>query len=184
MSRLRELLAPLPVRFDDRRLWLRAAIGLALRAVALELAWAPLRAAFAWGVLRSLALVGIAAEAARPGALAVGPTTFDITVRCTQIEVFALVVPLLWDRSLGTGRNLGRIAGLGLAMYALGVVRIDLSIALYLAGVPWAWAHDVCLGVCYFAVLAATLALGAWTGAPATPWRARAIRARPGSSRA
>ncbi|MBW2454397.1 MAG: hypothetical protein JRI68_07795 [Deltaproteobacteria bacterium] len=168
--RLGDWLALLPVRVDDRRLWLCLGLGVLLRAVVLEGTWMPLRTAMAWCVAQSLSMVGMAAELVAGPAIALGPhTTIGLTVRCSHIEVFALVLPLLWDRSATASRNLLHIGAVGAALFAMGVARIDLSIALYLQGVAWEWAHDGLLGVCYFAVLAPILSRGAWRGTAEVP---------------
>ena len=80
--------------------------------------------------------------------------------------MLALLGPLLWDRSKSLGRNLGALAALGAGLLALGVVGVDAAIALFSWGVSWIWAHDVLLGVCYFALIASTLRRGAWLREP------------------
>ncbi len=167
LSRLRGWLALLPVRIDDRRFWICAGLGVLLREAALQGSWMPLREAMAWAVTHTLNLLGMAAQLVEGPAVVVGPHTIGLTVRCSHIEVFALVLPLLWDRRLSGLSNLLQIGALGGALFVMGVLRINLSIALYLQGVPWEWAHDLLLGVCYFAVLAPILHRGAWLGAPA-----------------
>lgn len=163
--RLGDWLALLPVRVDDRRLWLCLGLGVLLRTIALQGTWIPLRTAMAWCVAQSFSLVGMAAELVTGPAIALGPhTTIGLTVRCSHIEVFALVLPLLWDGRASASRNLSRIGAVGAALFVMGVARIDLSVALYLQGVAWEWAHDGLLGVCYFAVLAPILSRGAWRG--------------------
>ncbi len=172
LTRLRVWLALLPVRIDDRRFWICAGLGVLLREAALQGSWMPLREAMAWAVTHTLNLLGMdllgmAAQLVEGPAVVLGPHTIGLTVRCCHIEVFALVLPLLWDRRFSGLGNLLRIGALGGALFVMGVLRIDLSIALYLQGVPWEWAHDLLLGVCYFAVLAPILHRGAWLGAPA-----------------
>jgi hypothetical protein len=167
LSRLRGWLALLPVRIDDRRFWICAAIGVLLREAVLQGTWLPLREAMAGAVAQTLSLMGTAAQLTEGPAIAIGAQTIGVTVRCSHIEVFALVVPLLWDRSLSGPQNLWRSAALGGGLFVMGVLRIDLSIALYLQGVAWPFAHDLLLGLCYFAVLAPILHRGAWTGTQA-----------------
>ncbi len=163
--RLGDWLTLFPVRVDDRRLWLCLGLGVLLRAVALQGAWMPLRTAMAWCVAQSLSLVGMAAELVAGPAIALDPhTTIGLTVRCSHIEVFALVLPLLWDGRASVRRNLSRLGAVGAALFVMGVARVDLSIALFLQGLSWEWAHDGLLGVCYFAVLAPILSRGAWRG--------------------
>ena len=166
VSGARAWLALLPARIDDRRFWLRAALGLALRALALLGSWWPLRAALAWAVGRTLALGGATVALADRATLLVGSTRVETTVTCTHVEVLALLAPLLWDRSKNLGRNFGLLALGAVAAFVIAVARVDLAVGLLTLGVPWLWGHDVLLGVCYFAVVAATLHHGAWMGRP------------------
>ena len=52
------------------------------------------------------------------------------------------------------------------AIVAVGIIRIDLAIALHTQGVPWVWAHDVVLGVFYAVVVALSLRPNAWLRGP------------------
>jgi hypothetical protein len=162
-ARLRAWLALLPVRVDDRRFVIRACLGLLLRWIALSFDWWALRGALARAVVSTLRPLRIAIDARDGARFAIGAQLVDVTVPCTHIEVFALVAPLLWDRRRTGAENLVRLGGVGVAVLALALVRIDLAVVLLRAGVPWVVGHDVVLGVGYFALLALTLKAGAWT---------------------
>ena len=164
----RAWLALLPARIDDRRFWIRAAVGLGLRALVLQGTWWPLRQALTSVVARTLAWSGLAAQMVDRATLLVGTSRIEMTVACTHVEVLGLLAPLLWDRSRSLHCNLGALAALGLGLLVLAVLRVDLAMALLAAGVPWLWGHDVLLGVVYFALLGLTLRHGAWMRAPHT----------------
>jgi len=160
----RALVALLPVRFDDARFWPRAGLGLALRWAALELDWWWLRDAVTGAVVSVLDAVGVgtAAPARATLALASGGAAFNVTVSCTHVEVFALLAPLVVDRTVSLRRNVASLTALSCALAAFAVLRISAAVAGYQAGVPWLWAHDVVLGVGYFVVMATVLKRGAW----------------------
>jgi hypothetical protein len=162
-SGLSAWLALLPVRVDDRRFWPRLALGLLLRWLVLGAEWRPVRAVVTRAVAWTLHAAGLSLDVVAADRLSVAAQGIAITVSCIHLDVFALVCPLLWDRSRPAQVNLGRLAALGLALLAIAVARIALAIALFAQGVPWILAHDALLGVGYFAVLALTLKHGAWT---------------------
>jgi exosortase/archaeosortase len=161
---IRALLALLPVRFDDARFWPRAVAGLALRWGALELEWWWLRDAVTAAVASLLGAAGLPTAMSDRAALALasGGATFHVTVSCTHVEVLALLGPLVVDRTAGLLRTARDLAWLAGALASFAVLRIALAIGLYSAGVSWLWAHDVVLGLGYFAFMAAVLKRGAW----------------------
>lgn len=166
IERARGWLALLPVRFDDRRFWGRAALAGLLRAAALAAPWSTLRSLVTSAAVASLQLLGVEAVRLDEALLFAGERVVNISVSCTHVEVFALMAPLLWDRSKSASRNVLQLALVGLAVTLLGVARIDLAIVLSALGVPWALAHDVALGVFYALLLGSTLSRNAWTRGP------------------
>ncbi len=176
---LRGWLALLPVRVDDRRFWTRAAVALALRWAALQAEWASLREALTAGVFAATSELSSALTVVSSTRLAMGSTSFDVGVGCTHVEVLALVAPLAWDRSKCPLRNATWLALLALVIALFAWARVTLAIGAYSVGVPWAVAHDLPLGVGYFALLAFVLARGAWTR---DPLRARKVSAPPAAA--
>jgi len=160
---LRGWLAALPVRFDDRRFWPRAALGLGLRWLALEGEWRPLCEGVTRAAAAALHAAGVAIDATAADQIVVAGKAVAITASCVHVDVLALAAPLLWDRSRSIAHNLRLLAAAAIALLAAAVIRIDLAVALLSRGVPWALGHDVVLGVGYFAFLAAVLRRGAWT---------------------
>ncbi len=167
--RVRAFAALLPVRFDDRRFWIRATLGLLARLVVIQWQWWILRSAMTDAVAWSLTTFGFEPRRLDPTSLGIEHYTVSVSLMCTHIEVFALIIPLLWDRSRIVVRNLAGLTGLGALIFVLGVLRIDLAVILHTWGLPWGWAHDVPLGVCYALLLGFTLQRGAWMRRPRQP---------------
>ncbi len=174
IDRAQGLAALLPVRVEDRRFWPRALLGLALRALALELEWSWLRASVSSTVAWSLRGAGVDIELVSRSTLVRAPWAFEVTASCTHVEVVGLLAPLVWDRSRSVAVNGARCLAFAAVVVGLSVARIDLAIALRAAGLPWVVSHDVLLGLGYFVVMASVLAGGAWTRSPsgaAAGWR-------------
>lgn len=162
LTAARRGLALLPVRFDDRAFWPRAAVGLVLRAWALAGAWIGLRRALTEVVAAVYPAFGGRVQVVGETLLLADQHMVDITVSCTQIEVVALLLPLAWNLRRPVRHELAVAGGLLAAAGLLAVGRLVLALGLYRLGFDWSVAHDVPLGITYALLFIVVLRRNAW----------------------
>lgn len=146
------------------------ATSLAVRTgLALALCWLCFRFEWLWlrqaTVLTLLALsrwLGLPVSSSAITDLQVAGTTIEFTLSCTMVEYFCAAIPFLWNRSASPLRN-ARDIGLGfVALFAFNIVRQQLGLLGYVAGLPWWFAHDLPSGVAHFLMIVAVVRRRAW----------------------
>lgn len=165
-GRVGSFLALLPIRVDDSRFLLRVLLMGPAQALLLHSSdFGLLRDAFLSLLVGLGPAVGLALETSARWSLAVGAHEYGITVECTHIEFAALLAPLLWAPGVRLDRNVRTIVALAGLLFFVGVMRALLALVLLrFTGIGWTLAHDVPLGILYFAATVYCLRRRAWLG--------------------
>lgn len=138
--------------FPSREFLCRVCLAALFMGVAHQLRWEGLRFLTSEVILRLSALLGMATARISFDTIELQSQWLQILVSCTFIEMFVGSVPLIWRLDLSPLRNVTRLVPFAGALFALNILRLEPGQIAYSDGAPWILAHDIPLGIAYFAV--------------------------------
>lgn len=134
------------------------AIGGAI--VASRFEWTGLRELTRDTVIRLSALLGMHMHAAASSLTVMhfNGATFEFAMVCTWIMGYFGTAPLVWNLSQSLLANFARILLLGVFIFAMNIIRLELCFAAFAHGAPWVITHTVITGGFGFLVYLAVVA--------------------------
>jgi len=146
----------------NREFVVRAAISLAAVALVHVCSWQELRSLVTRIVVDVSRLLGL--EVARGGdtEFLSGATRIRVELRCTLIQAYALMAPLLWDRYRTLGWNLRLQLTVAVTLIAAACFRIVVSVAVFSAGIDWTIGHSVVCATMEFCAFLFVFARQPW----------------------
>ena len=130
----------------------RVCVAALLAIAAHQFRWEGLRFLTSETVLRLSASLGMTVARTAFDTIEIQGQLFQFALSCTFAELFVASAAFLWKLDRSLLRNLWRLAYVAGVLLALNVLRLELGQIAYSHGVPWILAHDIPLGVTYFAV--------------------------------
>ena len=131
----------------------RACLAALFAIVAHQFRWEGLRFLTSESVLRLSALLGMKTARISFDTIELQGQLFQYVVSCTFAEVFVGGLPAIWRLDSSLLKNLLLLVPVEAALFAFNVARLELGQIAYSHGVPWILAHDIALGLAYFAVI-------------------------------
>jgi hypothetical protein len=148
-----------------RQFVLRLCLGFLAAIVAHQFHWMHLRFATSQIILAVSGALGMAAERVSNDTINVQGHAIQFTVACTLIEVMLGIQPLIWLRHRKLLHNFARVAASMAVLSGCNILRIEAAQVAFHSGLPWMLAHDIPLGVMYFAIWVVVWRMQSWRAA-------------------
>jgi exosortase/archaeosortase len=162
------------IAFPSKQFLCRVCLTAVFATVAHLLSWDGLRFFTSEVTLRLSAMLGMTTARAAFDTIEIQGNLIQFVVCCTFVELFFGSLPLIWRGKDSIVGNLSRVVIFAGAIFGLNIVRLVLLQIAYGHGVPWTLAHDIPVGVAYFAVWVFIWRTRDW---PAWQYRSRTFHA-------
>lgn len=114
--------------------------------------WEWLRFATSEMILRMSAALCMVTERISSDTISIHGNLTRFVISCTFVDVFVGAIPLLWELKRSLVRNLETLVIFAAGLFALNLVRLEITQVLHAGGVSWTLADTVLGGVVYFLV--------------------------------
>lgn len=122
--------------------------------------WVWLRYMTSEAILRASHALGLTTSRVSFDTVRIQDHQYCFVTSCTFIDVLFGVIPLVWSSNRSLRGNALVVALWLQGLFVFNVVRLQLSLVLIVAGIPWMLAHDVLSGLAYFGVWVALGGIG------------------------
>ena len=114
-------------------------------------------------VLRISAFLGMETQRLSFATIRVRGEVFCFVISCTFVDVFAGMIPLVWNLKKSMFRNLLMLNVFAVNLFAFNIFRLEIAHLLHASGVPWILVDDVLGGLAYFVIWFVVMPSGVWS---------------------